>query len=172
MGANGVSSLITQNRLINQAKSRSRSQSAAIGSVLRNSENSGKDSRANAIKNQSKKLNGLSAADAKSKEYFTAIKKAAESVQSCVKNLLAMPDKEWDKMTEEEIAQYREDALSDVNSFVNDFNVMVKSMKDEGGKVNQLYLGQLENYYKNAKADLEEMGIILTISMEAIFLIC
>ena len=162
MSLKGISSLITQNRLISRAKSRSRSQSAAIGSVLRNSSGSnGKDSRSNAIKNQSKNQNSLSAADAKSKEYYTTIKKAAGSVQSCVKNLLALPDKEWDKMTEEEITGYREDALSKVNSFVNDFNVMVKGMKDEGGKVNQIYLSQLKNYYDNSKSDLEKLGITM-----------
>lgn len=162
MSLNGISSLITQNRLISRAKSRSRSQSTAIGSALRNSSgNNGKDSLANAIKSQSKKQNSLSAADAKSKEYFTTIKKAAGSVQSCVKNLLELPDKEWDKMTEEEITGYREDALSKVNSFVNDFNVMVKGMKDEGGKVNQIYLSQMKNYYKNAKSDLEKLGITM-----------
>lgn len=162
MSLNGISSLITQNRLISRAKSRSRSQNAAIGSALRNSSgNNGKDSLANAIKSQSKKQNSLSAADTKSKEYFTAIKKAAGSVQSCVKNLLELPDKEWDKMTEEEITGYREDALSKVSSFVNDFNVMVKGMKDEGGKVNQIYLSQMKNYYNNSKSDLEKLGITM-----------
>lgn len=162
MSLNGISSLITQNRLISRAKSRSRSQSTAIGSALRNSSgNNGKDSLANAIKSQSKKQNSLSAADAKSKEYFTTIKKAAGSVQSCVKNLLELPDKEWDKMTEEEITGYREDALSKVNSFVNDFNVMVKGMEDEGGKVNQIYLSQMKNYFTNSKSDLEKLGITM-----------
>ncbi|MCM1134562.1 MAG: hypothetical protein NC400_03210 [Clostridium sp.] len=160
MGVNGVSSLITQNRLISQAKSRSRSQSASIGSIL-NSGSNGKNSLADAIKKQSSNINGLSAADAKSKEHYTTMKKAAESVQSCVKNLLLLPDKEWDKMTEEEITEYRENALSGVNNFVNDYNVMVKSMAEEGGKVNQVYLGQLESYYKNGKADLEELGITM-----------
>lgn len=162
MSLNGISSLITQNRLISRAKSRSRSQSSAIGSALRNSSgNNGKDSLANAIKSQSQKQNSLSAADAKSKEYFTTIKKAAGSVQSCVKNLLELPDKEWDKMTEEEITGYREDALSKVNSFVNDFNVMVKGMEDEGGKVNQIYLSQMKNYFTNSKSDLEKLGITM-----------
>lgn len=160
MGLNGISSLITQNRLISRAKSRSRSQSAAVGSALRSSGgSSGKDSLMNAIKNQSKNQNSLSAADAKSKTYFTTIKKAAGSVQSCVKNLLELPEKEWDKMTEEEITAYREDALSKVNNFVNDFNVMVKGMKDEGGKVNQIYLSQMQTYYNNSKFDLEKLGI-------------
>ena len=99
MGLNGISSLITQNRLISRAKSRSRSQGAAVGSVLNSSRNSGKNSVLDAIKNQSRKQNGLSAADAKSKEYYTTIKKAAGSLQSCVKNLLDLPEKEWDKMT-------------------------------------------------------------------------
>ena len=161
MGLNGISSLITQNRLISRAKSRSRSQGAAVGSVLNSSRNSGKNSVLDAIKNQSRKQNGLSAADAKSKKYYTTIKKAAGSLQSCVKNLLDLPEKEWDKMTEEEITEYRENALSKVNSFVNDFNVMVKGMRNEGGKVNQIYLSQLKNYYNNAKSDLEKLGITM-----------
>lgn len=161
MSLNGISSLITQNRLISRAKSRSRSQGAAVGSVLNSSRNSGKNSVLDAIKNQSRKQNGLSAADAKSKEYYTTIKKAAGSLQSCVKNLLDLPEKEWDKMTEEEITEYRENALSKVNSFVNDFNVMVKGMRNEGGKVNQIYLSQLKNYYNNAKSDLEKLGITM-----------
>lgn len=160
MNTSKISSLITQNRLISQAKSRSRSQSAAIGSALQKGTGSGKDSLMNAIKNQSQSQKGLSAADARTKERFNTIKKAAESVQSRTKNLLLLPEKDWDKMTEEEAVKYREDALSEVGRFVSDFNVMVKGMKEEGGKVNQIYLGQLENYYKNAKSDLEALGIV------------
>lgn len=159
MAHNMVNSLILQNRLVSQAKSRSRSQSTSRNKVLQSSSNS-KNNVLDAIKKQAKgQQYGLSEADTKSKENYTAMKKAAESLKGHTKNLLLMPDKDWEKLTEEEVSKYKEEAVSEVTALIEDYNKMIKSMAEEGGKVNEIYLKQMKGYFQNAKGKLEELGI-------------
>lgn len=159
MGHNRVNSLILQNRLLSQAKSRSRISNTNINKVLQSS-SKGKNNVLDSIKKQAKgQQYGLSEADAKSKENYTAMKKAAESLKEHTKNLLLMQDKDWETLTEEEISKYKETAVSEVTALIEDYNKMIKSMSEEGSKVNEIYLKQMKGYFQNAKASMEELGI-------------
>ena len=168
-----ISSIITQNRLISRAKSRARTQSTNIGKVLQNSSNN-KNNTLSAIKNaaNTNKYGGLTKEDAESKDNYTTMKKAAESLKTHTEKLLSMPDQEWEKLTEEEISGYKEKAVSEITSMIEDYNQMIKSMAAEGGSVNKTYLEQMKDYFQNAKKDLNELGIgqksdgTLTVSQE------
>lgn len=161
MGRNGINSLILQNRLISQARSRARSQSASRGAVLQSSASNNKNALSNAIKKQAKsqKNGNLSQKDTKSKENYTSMKAAAESLQKRTKSLLNMPEKEWENLTEEENAKYKEDVMTAVSGIITDYNEMMKRMTDESGSVNDIYVKQMKGYFQNAKSKLEELGI-------------
>lgn len=161
MARNGINSLILHNRMISQARSRARSQSVSTSAIRQSSASKSKDALSNAIKKQAKSQTnkGMSKADASSKENYTSIKKAAESLQKRTKALLEMPEKEWEKLTEEETAKYKEDVIKEVTALASDYNDMIKKMSEEGGSVNEIYLKQMKGYFGNAKADLEAIGI-------------
>lgn len=156
-----INSLILSNRLLSQARSRTRSQSGSLGSIMNGSSDSGKNAMLDAIKNKNTG-NSFSKADAQSKENYTAMKKAAESLQERTKKLLGWKEKEWETMTQEELAGYKEEAASQAAGFVSEYNAMIKSMTDESGQVNKIYLNQLKECFKNAKDALEELGITQT----------
>ena len=160
MSTSRINSLITQNRLLSQARSRARSQSSQIGKILNSAANS-KDGLLDAIKKDAaaNKNSGLSDADIASKKNYTAMKEAAESLKEHTKKLLLWPDKEWDSMTEEEIAKYKEDAIKEVTNLVTDYNTIIKSLSSESSRTNDIYLKQLKGYFKNAQSDLESLGI-------------
>lgn len=158
MRNNRIGSVITHNRLVSQARSRTRTRNASIGKVLQNSSNKSNTSKAIANKAKAQKY-ALSDNNAKSKENYTDMKKAAEGLKEHVGNLLSMPDKDWEQLTEEEAAGYKEKIASEFSSMVKDYNQMVKSMAGEGGTVNETYLKQMKNYYQNAKAELVKLGI-------------
>jgi len=124
---------------------------------MNGSSDSGKSAVLDAIKN--KNTGSASKADAKSKENYTAMKNAAESLKERTKKLLGWAEKDWSGMTEEELAQYKEEASSQAAALVSEYNTMIKSMTEEGGQVNNIYLKQLTGYFKNAKSTLEELGI-------------
>lgn len=154
-----INSIITQNRLVSRAKSRARTQSTNIGKVLNNS-SSKENNTSKAIKNQVSQQNKeLSKADAEAKNNFTNIKDAAQDLKGHTKKLLLMPGKDWEELTEAEISEFKDKAVSEAASMIEDYNQMMKSMAKEGGRVNELYLDQLSNYFRNAKTDLEAMGI-------------
>lgn len=160
MSANKISPLIMQNRLLSQARSRARAQSVATGSALMNGSNNNKDNVINSINNKAGTQNAkVSEADKKSKENYTNMKDAAESVKKHAKNLLLWPEKNWDEMTEDEIAEYKVDVRKEVASLIDDYNTMIKSMGEEDSKVNEIYLKQMKGYFQNAKKDLETLGI-------------
>lgn len=161
MARNGINSLILHNRLVSQARSRARTQSMKMGSILQGSSGNNSNALANAIKKQSKsQKNGLlSAKDTKSKENYTSIKSAAESLKKRTKTLLDMPEKEWEKLTEEEVTKYKEDVVTEVSGIISDYNQMIKKMTEEGGTVNEIYTKQMKGYFQNAKSKLEELGI-------------
>lgn len=170
MGINKINSIITQNRLISIAKSRARTRSTNIGKVLANS-SSNKNNVSNAIKNQANE-SGLTKEEAAAKDNYTSIKNAAESLKTHTEKLLSMPGKEWETLTEEEISSYKEKAVSEITSMIEDYNQMIKSMAAEGGNINTTYLGQMKDYFQNYQKDLNELGIgqksdgTLTISQE------
>ena len=155
-----INSIITQNRLISRAKSRARTQSTNIGKALQGSSNS-KSNTLNAIKNKANadKYGGLTKEDSNSKDNYTAIKKAAEGLKGHTEKLLSMPGKDWEELTEEEISGYKEKAVSEITSMVEDYNQMIKSMAAEGGNVNKIYLEQMKDYFQNSKKDLNALGI-------------
>ena len=130
-----INSIITQNRLVSRARSRARTQSTNIGKVLNNSTNNGNNT-SKAIKNQ-----------------------VAQALKGHTKKLLLMPGKDWDELTEEEISEFKEKAVSEATSMIEDYNQMIKSMTKEGGRINELYLDQIKNYFRSSKTELEEMGI-------------
>lgn len=154
-----INSIITQNRLVSRARSRARTRSTNIGKVLNNSTNNGNNT-SKAIKNQAAQQNKeLSKADAEAKNNFTNIKDAAQALKGHTKKLLLMPGKDWDELTEEEISEFKEKAVSEATSMIEDYNQMIKSMTKEGGRINELYLDQIKNYFRSSKIELEEMGI-------------
>lgn len=161
MARNGINSLILQNRLVSQARSRARTQSTKMGAILSGSSGKSSNALADAIKKQARtQKNGLlNATDTKSKENYTSIKNAAESLKKRTKTLLDMPEKEWDKLTEEEVAKYKEDVVTEVSGIINDYNAMLKKMTEEGGTVNEIYAKQMKGYFQNAKSKLNELGI-------------
>lgn len=160
MARNGINSLILQNRLVSQARSRARTQSTKMGSILQGNSNNS-NSLANAIKKQagSQKNGLLNATDTKSKDNYTSMKKAAESLKVQTKALLDMPEKEWEKLTEEEAAKYKDDMLTRVSGLIEDYNKIMKAMTKEGGSVNEIYAKQMKGYFQSAKAKLGELGI-------------
>lgn len=151
-----INSLILSNRLLSQARSRTRSQSSSLGGIMNGSSDSGKSAMLDAIKN--KNTGSTSKADLKSKENYTAMKKAAESLQERTRKLLQWQEKEWSSMTEEELAQYKEEAASQAAGLVSEYNTMIKSMTEESGQVNKIYLSQLMSCFKGAKSTLEDLG--------------
>lgn len=161
MARNGINSLILQNRLVSQARSRARTQSTKMGSILQGSSGNNNNALANAIKKQAgaQKNGTLSKANTKSKENYTAMKSAAESLKKRTKALLDMPEKEWEKLTEEEIAKYKEEVVAEVSGVINDYNEMMKKMTEESGNVNDIYVKQMKGYFQNAKQKLGELGI-------------
>ncbi len=161
MARNGINALILHNRMISQARSRARSQNASIGAIRAASTNSNQNSRASAIKKAAnkQKYSGLNKADVSSKENYTSIKKAAESLQNRTKTLLNQPEKEWENLTEEEIAKYKDSVIKEVPNMIEDYNLMMRKMSEEGGNVNKIYLKQMKSYFDNAKSKLEGLGI-------------
>ena len=161
MARNGINSLILRNRLVSQARSRARTRNTKTGSILNSSSSNNKNALANAIKKQAaaQKNGTLSKTDAASKENYTSMKAAAEDLKKRTKTLLDMPEEDWENLTEEETAKYKEDVMTEVSKIIEDYNVMIKKMTDEGGNVNEIYAKQMKGYFQNAKSKLGELGI-------------
>ncbi|MDO4302708.1 MAG: hypothetical protein Q4D94_02225 [Bacillota bacterium] len=159
MNTKGVSSLIIQNRLLSQAKSRMRNSSAGIAAAAKS--NSGNNNAlVDSLKNKANQSSyGLSEAQEEQKETYTSMQKAAESVRSRSEKLLSWPSKTWEEMTDEEKAKYKTDAVAEVTNLVSDYNLMIASLKDAGGTVDGVYLKQMKGYFQNAQKQLEELGI-------------
>lgn len=162
MNTRGISPLIMQNRLLSRARSRTKNYGGNAASVLNGNSDNGKNALLNAIKKEAdnQRYVGKNEGAAKSKERYTAMKEAAESIQKNVKNLLNMPSKKWEEMTEEEIVKYKENVAGEMADFIGNYNTMIKNLTEEAdSKVNEIYLKQLKGYFSNVKADLEELGI-------------
>lgn len=159
MNARGISSLIIQNRLLSQARSRAGSSSAGQAAVAKSS-SSNKAALLNAIKNKADQNSyGLSEAQEEQKEAYTSMQKAAESVKARSEKLLSWPSKAWEEMTDEEKTAYKEDVITEVTNLVSDYNTMIADLSNAGGTVNGVYLKQMKGYFQNAQKQLEELGI-------------
>lgn len=90
MSSRGINPLITQNRLLSQARSRARNNSAGMAAALAQSGSSGKNNALiEALKKNNSGNNSLSEADQKQKEAYTVVKKTAESIKKHAEKLLS-----------------------------------------------------------------------------------
>lgn len=153
-----ISSLITQNRLLSQARSRANGSSAGMASAL--AQSSGSSDKTNAVLNAMKKKSGsLSETDQSQKEAYTVVKKTAENIKKHAERLLSWPEKSVDEMTDEEKAAYKKDVADEISSLIVNYNDMMTGMSEAGGNVNQVYMSQMRGYFKNAQKQLAELGI-------------
>lgn len=158
MNHNSISPLIMQNRLLSQARSGARSRNAAVGTALNSSSGSNNSS---AVKKQadSKKTGRQQEAYKESKENYTAMKKAAESIKERTGKLLTAFDRNWEELTQEDAAKYKKEIEEEINGYAEDYNSLVKMLAKEGGSANETYLQQLKDYFQSFKDSLAEAGI-------------
>lgn len=170
MNSRGINPLITQNRLLSQARSRARNGSAGMAAALAKS-GSSNSNRNNALVEALKKgnSNSLSEAGQSQKNAYTVIEKTAGNIKKYAEKLLSWPEKSVDEMTDEEKAAYKKDVTEVVSSLVNDYNDMMAGMENAGGNVNEVYLSQMRGYFKNAEKQLAELGITKNSSGKLVF---
>ncbi len=159
MSSRGINPLITQNRLLSQARTRTRNGSASMAAAMAQSGSSNKN---NALVDALKKRGGkdsLSEADQSQKNAYTVIEKTAGNIKKHAEKLLSWPEKSVDEMTDEEKAAYKKNVADEISSLVTDYNDMITGMENAGGKVNEVYLSQMRGYLKNAQKQLAELGI-------------
>ncbi|MDE7248294.1 MAG: hypothetical protein K2N82_00095 [Lachnospiraceae bacterium] len=160
MNSRGISSLITQNRLLSQARSRSRNSSSGMAAALTKGSSSGKSNAlAEALKKKNAGKNSLSEADQSQKEAYTVVKKTAENIKKRAERLLSWPEKSVDEMTDEEKTTYKKSVTDEVSALIVEYNDMMKGMTDACGKVNEIYISQMKGYFQNAQKQLAELGI-------------
>ncbi|MDE7006606.1 MAG: hypothetical protein K2P07_00385 [Lachnospiraceae bacterium] len=153
-----ISSLITQNRLLSQARSRT---SSGTGMASALAQSSGSDSKTNAILNAMKNTNkgSLTETDESQRQAYTVVKKTAENIKKHAEKLLSWPEKSIEELTDEEKAAYKKDVTDELSALIVNYNDMITGMKEAGGNVNTVYLNQMRGYFKNAQKQLEELGI-------------
>lgn len=159
MSSRGINPLITQNRLLSQARSRARNNSAGMASALAKNSSSGKNNALLEALKKNNSGNSLSAADQKQKEAYTVVKKTAENIKKHAEKLLSWPEKSVDELTDEEKTTYKKNVTDEISSLVSDYNDMMAGMEEAGGKANEIYLSQMRGYFKNAQKQLAELGI-------------
>ncbi|MDE6974615.1 MAG: hypothetical protein K2P38_16240 [Lachnospiraceae bacterium] len=153
-----ISSLITQNRLLSQARSRT---SSGTGMASALAQSSGSDSKTNAILNAMKNTNkgSLTETDESQRQAYTVVKKTAENIKKHAEKLLSWPEKSIEELTDEEKAAYKKNVTDELSALIVNYNDMITGMKEAGGNVNTVYLNQMRGYFKNAQKQLEELGI-------------
>ena len=153
-----INSLITQNRLLSQARSRT---SSGTGMASALAQSSGSDSKTNAILNAVKNSNkgSLKETDESQRQAYTVVKKTAENIKKHAEKLLSWPEKSVEELTDEEKAAYKKDITDELSALIANYNDMITGMKEAGGNVNTVYLNQMRGYFKNAQKQLEELGI-------------
>ena len=153
-----INSLITQNRLLSQARSRT---SSGTGMASALAQSSGSDSKTNAILNAVKNSNkgSLKETDESQRQAYTVVKKTAENIKKHAEKLLSWPEKSVEELTDEEKAAYKKDVTDELSALIANYNDMITGMKEAGGNVNTVYLNQMRGYFKNAQKQLEELGI-------------
>jgi len=140
MNTKGISPLIIQNRLLSQAKSRTRNSSAGIAAAAQSSSNNN-NALVNALANKNSQSSyGLSEAQEEKKETYTAMQKAAESIKSHSEKLLSWPSRTWEEMTDEEKTKYKTDVAAEVTDLVSDYNTLLAKLNDAGTTVDGVYL--------------------------------
>lgn len=158
MNHNSISPLIMQNRLLSQARSGARARNTATGAVLNNSSGS---KNSNTVKSQTdaKKTSSQQEAYKESKENYTAMKKAAESIKERTGKLLTAFDKNREELTEEDAVKFRKEIEEEISGYTDDYNTLIKMLTNEGGNANETYLQQLKDYFQSSKDALAEAGI-------------
>ncbi len=153
-----INSLITQNRLLSQARSRT---SSGTGMASALAQSSGSNSKTNAILNAVKNSNkgSLKETDESQRQAYTVVKKTAENIKKHAEKLLSWPEKSVEELTDEEKAAYKKDVTDELSALIANYNDMITGMKEAGGNVNTVYLNQMRGYFKNAQKQLEELGI-------------
>ena len=153
-----INSLITQNRLLSQARSRT---SSGTGMASALAQSSGSDSKTNAILNAVKNSNkgSLKETDESQRQAYTVVKRTAENIKKHAEKLLSWPEKSVEELTDEEKAAYKKDVTDELSALIANYNDMITGMKEAGGNVNTVYLNQMRGYFKNAQKQLEELGI-------------
>lgn len=91
------------------------------------------------------------------KSNYTAMKSAAQDVQTYLEHL--MSEKEDSLFQKAGVSGDTAAIVSEVKSFVEDYNTMVRKMNSEGGTVNELYVRQLHGFVVSHKSKLENIGI-------------
>ena len=121
-------------------------------------------------KNNSASSSGAlnSAKIAQTRTNYTAIKKAADSLQTHATNLMATgKDSLFDKAiqadssnsTETQLSQNKSALYKEISSFVDDYNTMVKNMNTAGGSLNNLYLKQIKGFAAASQSALSKAGL-------------
>ena len=155
MKSHGINSAVLQNRLLCQAKSGTRANSASIGSVLNNSSNSRKKNSILGTGTSNKSLQDVQ----ESKKNYTKMQSAAVSLKSHIGELQSIFGKNWEEMEEQDAARYRELAETEISGLVENYNALVETLSKESGTANNVFLKQLKDYVKNAKDVLASVGI-------------
>jgi len=143
-----------------------RSRRTKAGSTFYNASKTNNSARAKAVtlaqKNAVMAQNGKKKSTASTmlestKSNYTAMKSAAQDVQTYLEHL--MSDKEDSLFQKAENAGDTSAIVSEVRSFADDYNTMVRKMNSEGGTVNELYVRQLHGFVVSNKSKLENIGI-------------
>lgn len=102
------------------------------------------------------------------KENYSTLKDTADRLQTRAGNLLASTDdslfgkaiqKTGDQKTEAELASNKEKVVTEIDSFIKDYNSMIDTMNDIDETVNNLYLKQIKSFASENKAAFKELGI-------------
>jgi hypothetical protein len=99
---------------------------------------------------------------------YAAIKKAADSLQTHTKKLMATGDNSLfgkaatsssSTLTDTELSKNKDNLVKEIGSFIDDYNTMVKNMNTAGGTLNNLYLKQIKSLTVSAKSALKDIGV-------------
>ena len=113
------------------------------------------------LKETNKKSTTSSTMLEKTKENYKAMEAAAENVVKNLEKLLNTKEgtlwgnEEAEPKTEPE----REEILTKITNFLEDYNEMIQSLNSEGGTINEMYVRQFHNFAVSYKSKLEKIGI-------------
>ena len=175
IGSNSNSTL-AKARFLREAMSKARTKAKAGTSKQAGSSTGAKSGSKN---------NRISSLDSKSstsqttklKSYYTDMKKAADGVQEHGSRLQATGEDSlfgkasvYEKTAEKKTADQttkadtkiqtdKEKAVSEISSFVEDYNTMVQKMNSAGTTVNKVYTKQMKDYIVQNRQALKNLGI-------------
>jgi len=99
---------------------------------------------------------------------YTAIKKAADGLQTHADKLLATGNdslfgkaspESTSSLTDAELTKNKDNLVKEISSLIDDYNTMVKNMKTAGGTLNNLYLKQVKGFATASQSALKEIGV-------------